>query len=180
MRLDIRLVDLRTVIEGALDAVRPAAEAKAIRLQSVLDPRAAPITGDSGRLQQVVWNLLINAVKFTPKGGRVQVHLQRVNSHVEIVVSDTGQGIAADVLPFIFDRFRQADSSSPREHGGLGLWFALAEHLIELHGRGLSAQSPGEGKGATFIVKLPLTIAKITEGPLPRVHPTAAPLDMPT
>jgi signal transduction histidine kinase/ActR/RegA family two-component response regulator len=173
MRLDVRPVDLRTVIEGALDAVRPAAEAKAIRLQSVLDPRAAPITGDPGRLQQVIWNLLMNAVKFTPKGGRVQIHLQRVNSHVEIVVSDTGQGIAPDVLPFIFDRFRQADSSSTRTHSGLGLGLALVKHLVELHGGSVVAQSAGEGKGATFIVKLPLTIAAISGGPVPRLHPTA-------
>jgi hypothetical protein len=121
-------------VEGALDAVRPAVEAKAIRLQNVLDPRAGPITGDPARLQQVVWNLLMNAVKFTPKGGRVQVHVQRVNSHVEIVVSDTGQGIAPEMLPLIFDRFRQADSSSTRAHTGLGLGLALVRHLVELHG----------------------------------------------
>ena len=173
MRLDVRPVDLRTVIEGALDAVRPAAEAKAIRLQSVLDPRAAPITGDAGRLQQVIWNLLMNAVKFTPKGGRVQIHLQRVNSHVEVVVGDSGQGIAPDVLPFIFDRFRQADSSSTRAHTGLGLGLALVKHLVELHGGRVSVHSPGERQGATFIVSLPLTIAEIPSGPVPRLHPTA-------
>ena len=177
MRLDIRPVDLRTVIEGALDAVRPAAEAKAIRLQNVLDPRAAPITGDSGRLQQVIWNLLMNAVKFTPKGGRVQVHLQRVNSHVEIIVSDTGPGITPDVLPFIFDRFTQADSSSTRAHSGLGLGLALVKHLVELHGGSVDAQSPGEGKGATFVVRLPLTIAEIPAGLRPRLHPTASTIE---
>jgi len=177
MRLDIRPVDLRTVIEGALDAVRPAAEAKAIRLQSVLDPRAAPITGDSGRLQQVIWNLLMNAVKFTPKGGRVQVRLQRVNSHVEIIVSDTGPGIAPDVLPFIFERFTQADSSSTRAHSGLGLGLALVKHLVELHGGSVDAQSPGEGKGATFVVRLPLTIADIPAGLRPRLHPTASTIE---
>jgi signal transduction histidine kinase/ActR/RegA family two-component response regulator len=173
MRLDVRSVDLKTVVEHALDAVRPAVEGKSIRLQSVLDPHAGPITGDPARLQQVVWNLLMNAVKFTDKGGRVQVHLQRVNSHVEVVVSDTGRGIDPDVLPFIFDRFRQAASSSTRAHGGLGLGLALVKHLVELHGGTVVAQSSGEGKGATFIVKLPLTIAAITEGPVPRVHPTA-------
>jgi signal transduction histidine kinase/ActR/RegA family two-component response regulator len=177
MRLDVRPVDLRTVIEGALDAVRPAAEAKAIRLQSVLDPRAAPITGDPGRLQQVIWNLLMNAVKFTPKGGRVQVHLQRVNSHVEIIVSDTGPGIPPDVLPFIFDRFTQADSSSTRAHSGLGLGLALVKHLVELHGGSVDAQSPGEGKGATFVIRLPLTIADISAGSRPRLHPTAATIE---
>jgi len=174
MRLAVRAVDLRAVVEAALDTVRPAAEAKGIRLQSVLDPRAAPITGDPDRLQQVVWNLLMNAVKFTARGGRVQVHLQRVNSHVEIVVSDTGQGIAAGVLPFIFDRFRQADSSSTRHHAGLGVGLALVKHLVELHGGSVTVQSPGEGQGATFVVKLPLTIAEIPAGPVPRSHPTAS------
>jgi PAS domain S-box-containing protein len=174
MRLAVRPVDLRSVVEGALDTVRPAADAKAIRLQSVLDPRAAPITGDPDRLQQVVWNLLMNAVKFTPKGGRIQVLLQRINSHVEIVVSDTGQGIAADVLPFIFDRFRQADSSSTRHHAGLGVGLALVKHLVELQGGAVTAQSGGAGQGATFIVKLPVTIAEIPAGPVPRAHPTAS------
>jgi signal transduction histidine kinase/ActR/RegA family two-component response regulator len=173
MRLDVRKVDLSTVVEAAADAVRPAAEAKGIRLQSVLDPRAGPITGDPDRLQQIVWNLLINAVKFTPKGGQIQVHLQRINSHVEIVVSDTGQGIAPDVLPVIFERFRQADSSSTRTHAGLGLGLALVKHLVELHGGTVVAQSAGATRGAIFIVRLPLTIAEFPLGPLPRVHPTA-------
>ena len=173
MRLDVRSVDLKAVVEDALDAVRPAAEAKSIRLHAVLDPRAGPVTGDPARLQQVVWNLLINAVKFTDKGGRVQVHVQRVNSHVEIVVSDTGKGIEPDLLPFIFDRFRQADSSSTRTHGGLGLGLALVKQLVELHGGSVVAQSDGDGKGATFVVKLPLTIAAVSERPMPRVHPTA-------
>ena len=172
MRLDVQSVDLKTVVQDAIDAVRPAAQAKNIRLQSVLDPRAGPITGDAARLQQVVWNLLMNAVKFTDKDGRVQVHLQRINSHVEIVVSDTGRGIAPDLLPFIFDRFRQGDSSSTRGHGGLGLGLALVKHLVELHGGTVLAQSGGQGKGATFVVKLPLTIARIPDGPVPRVHPT--------
>jgi len=173
MRLDVRPVDLATFVTEALDAVRPAAEAKTIRLQHVLDPRAGPVNGDPARLQQVVWNLLMNAVKFTPKGGRVQVHLQRINSHVEIVVADSGQGIAGNVLPFIFDRFRQADSSSTRAYSGLGLGLALVKHLVELHGGTVAAQSPGEGQGATFVVKLPLMIADITPGSVPRAHPTA-------
>jgi CheY-like chemotaxis protein len=116
----------------------------------------------------------MNAVKFTPRGGQVQVHVQRVNSHVEIVVSDTGQGIAPEVLPFVFDRFRQADSSSTRAHSGLGLGLALVKHLSELHGGSVVAQSPGEGKGATFIVKLPVMLAGVPAGSAPRVHPTAA------
>ncbi len=177
MRLDVRPVDLVTVIEAAVDAVQPAAAAKTIRLQSVLDPRAGPISGDPARLQQVVWNLTMNAVKFTPKGGRVQVQLLRVNSHVEIVVSDTGQGIAPEVLPLVFDRFIQADSSSTRGHGGLGIGLALVKHLVELHGGSVAAQSPGAGQGATFIVRLPLPIAEIAEGSTPRRHPTAASMD---
>jgi CheY-like chemotaxis protein len=177
MRLDVRPFDLKLVVETALDAVRPAAEAKGIRLQGVLDPRAGPITGDPDRLQQVVWNLLMNAVKFTPKGGRVQANLQRVNSHVEIVVSDTGQGIAPDILPLIFERFRQGDSSSTRVHTGLGLGLALVKHLVELHGGTVVAQSAGEGKGATFVVKLPLAIAELPTGPVPRIHPTAPSMD---
>jgi signal transduction histidine kinase/ActR/RegA family two-component response regulator len=177
MRLDVRPFDLKLVVETALDAVRPAAEAKGIRLQGVLDPRAGPITGDPDRLQQVVWNLLMNAVKFTPKGGRVQANLQRVNSHVEIVVSDTGQGIAPDILPLIFERFRQGDSSSTRVHTGLGLGLALVKHLVELHGGTVVAQSAGEGKGATFVVKLPLAIAELRPGPVPRIHPTAPSMD---
>jgi signal transduction histidine kinase/CheY-like chemotaxis protein len=179
MRLDVQSVDLRAVVESALDAVRPAAAGKSIRLQAILDSRAGPIMGDPTRLEQVVWNLLMNAVKFTDKGGRVQVHLQRINSHVEIVVSDSGQGVNPDVLPFIFDRFRQADRSSARAHGGLGLGLALVKHLVELHGGSVSAWSAGEGQGATFIVKLPLSIATITEEPQPRLHPTAAVIESP-
>ncbi|HKW93072.1 MAG TPA: ATP-binding protein [Methylomirabilota bacterium] len=178
MRLDVRPTDLRAVIDGALDGVRPAAEAKGIRIQSVLDS-AASIMGDPNRLQQVVWNLLMNAVKFTPKGGRVQIHLQRVNSHVEIVVSDTGQGIAPHVLPFIFDRFTQADTSSTRAHSGLGLGLALVKHLVELHGGAVTAQSPGEGRGATFVISLPLSIAEMSTGSAIRQHPTVATTDAP-
>ena len=169
MRLDVRLVDPRAVVEGALDAVRLAAEAKGIRLEPVLDPHAGPITGDPARLQQVVWNLVMNAVKFTPHDGRIHVSLQRVASHIEIVVSDTGRGIDAGVLPFIFERFRQADSSATRAHAGLGLGLALARHLVELHGGTLSAHSEGEGKGATFVVTLPLAAGDLTSARAPRM-----------
>jgi signal transduction histidine kinase/ActR/RegA family two-component response regulator/HAMP domain-containing protein len=158
LRLDVRAVSPAAVIEAAIDALRPAAEAKSIRLQPVLDPRAGPVSGDPDRLQQVVWNLLSNAVKFTPRGGRVQVRLARVNSHVEIVVTDTGKGIAADILPFVFDRFRQADSSSQRAHGGLGIGLALVKNLVELHGGSVQAASDGPDRGATFTVKLPLML----------------------
>jgi signal transduction histidine kinase/DNA-binding response OmpR family regulator len=178
MRLDVRPVDLRTVVEAALDVVRPAAEAKHIRLQAVLDPQAVAITGDPDRLQQVVWNLLSNAVKFTPRDGRIQVHLQRVNSHVEIVISDSGQGIAPDVLPHVFERFLQGDSTSTRRHTGLGLGLALVRHLVELHGGTVGASSAGVGHGSTFTVKLPVAIARTgaSDDARPsrgRVHPTA-------
>jgi PAS domain S-box-containing protein len=174
MRLDIRTVDLPVVIEAALDTVRPAAAAKGIRLEAVLDRDAGPIAGDPDRLQQVVWNLLMNGVKFTPKDGRVQVQLQRVNSHVEIIVSDTGQGIGPDILPLIFDRFMQASSSPTRAHTGLGVGLALVKHLVELHGGSVTAQSDGMGTGATFIVRLPLTTRQEASGLLQRPHSTAA------
>jgi signal transduction histidine kinase/CheY-like chemotaxis protein len=173
LRLDVRPVDLTAVVEAALDAVRPAAEAKDIRLQRVLDPGTARIMGDADRLQQVVWNLMTNAIKFTPKGGRVQVNLQRVNSHIEIVVSDTGEGISADMLPMVFERFRQDDTSSTRVHRGLGLGLALVRHLVEAHGGTVVAQSPGKGEGATFVVKLPVALAKLEEGKIERAHPMA-------
>jgi signal transduction histidine kinase len=165
MRLDVQPVDLHAVVQAALDTVEPAAAAKEIRLQSVLDPAASSATGDPNRLQQVVWNLLVNAVKFTPKSGRVQVHLQRVDSHVEIVVSDTGQGIRRELLPHIFERFRQADSTSTRAHAGLGLGLALVRHLVELHGGTVTAESPGDGKGARFTVRLPLAATVIEPDP---------------
>jgi PAS domain S-box-containing protein len=165
MRLDVGPVDLPAVIEAALDTVRPAALAKEIRLEARLESPDATVTGAADRLQQVVWNLLINAVKFTPRGGRVEVELRRVETQVEIVVSDTGEGIAPDVLPHVFDRFRQGDSSSTRAHGGLGLGLALVRHLVDLHGGTVRAESPGPGHGATFTVSLPLGAAAVQAGP---------------
>ena len=175
MRLDVRSVDLEPVVRAALESIEPAAAAKDIRVHSVLDPNAGPVVGDPDRLQQVLWNLLINAVKFTPKGGRVQVRLQRVDSHVELVVSDTGQGIEADVLPLVFDRFRQADSSSTRAHRGLGLGLSLVRHLVELHGGSVSAHSDGLGKGSTFVVRLPLSIAHLDAVSVAQSHGAIAP-----
>ncbi len=172
MRLVVQPVDLRDLIEDALEAVRHAAEAKGIRLQPVLEAPRLLVTGDPGRLQQIVWNLLENAVKFTPKDGRVQVQLQRVRSHVEIIVSDTGQGISADVLPYVFDRLRQGETGSTRGHGGLGIGLGLVRHLAELHGGSVYAESPGEGQGATFVVKLPRMVAEMREQPIaPRETP---------
>ena len=175
MRLAVQPVDLGELIEHGLESVRHAAEAKRIRLQSVLEAPGLLVSGDPGRLQQVVWNLLENAVKFTPKDGRVQIQLQRVRSHVEIVVSDTGQGIGSDVLPFVFDRLRQGDSGSARGQGGLGIGLALVRHFVELHGGSVYAESPGEGQGATFVVKLPLMVAEMREQPI--VHHDSPRLD---
>lgn len=158
LRLDVQRVDLAEVIEAALAAVVPAAEARGVHLHTMLDPLAAPVSGDPARLQQVVWNLLSNAVKFTPKGGRVQVLLERVNSHVEISVIDTGHGIRPEFLPLVFDRFRQADASTTRRHGGLGLGLSIVKQLVEMHGGNVRAKSPGEGLGSTFTVMLPIVV----------------------
>lgn len=158
LRLNIQHVELGSVIEAAFETVRLSAEAKDIRLQKVIDPLAGIVLGDPARLQQIVWNLLSNAIKFTPKSGRVQVVLERVSSHVEISVIDTGQGIKLEFLPYVFERFRQADASTTRNHGGLGLGLAIVKHLTELHGGSVRAKSAGEGKGATFVVTLPLVV----------------------
>ena len=155
LRLDVRTVDLISIVNAAIDSIRPAADAKGIRLQTLQDPAAGPILGDADRLQQIVWNLLTNAVKFTPKGGRVQVNVQRIDSHVEIVVSDSGVGISKEFLPYVFDRFRQADASTTRIHGGLGLGLSIVRQLVDLHGGSVSVYSEGEDKGATFTITLP-------------------------
>lgn len=155
LRLDVRTVDLISIVNAAIDSIRPAADAKTIRLQTMLDPAGGPISGDADRLQQIVWNLLSNAVKFTPKGGRIQVKVQRIDSHVEIVVSDSGVGINKEFLPYVFDRFRQADASTTRVYGGLGLGLSIVHQLVDLHGGTVSVQSEGEGKGATFTITLP-------------------------
>jgi len=174
LRLDVSTIELVQVIEAAVDAVRPAAEAKNIRLQVLLDPQVGPVSGDPDRLQQVVWNLLTNAVKFTPKGGRVQVRLERINSHVELMVSDSGKGIDSEFLPHVFNRFRQADQKSTRAHGGLGLGLAIVRQLVELHGGSVHAESEGEGQGATFVVQLPLMVMRRgVEQQQERRHPTA-------
>lgn len=176
LRLDVRPMQLLPVIEAAIDSVRPAADAKNIELQAMLDPLAGLVSGDANRLQQIVWNLLSNAVKFTTTGGRVKIGLERVDSHVEITVSDTGQGITPDFLPYVFDRFRQADGSSTRLHGGLGLGLAIVRHLVELHGGTVRAQSSGEGQGATFNVQLPLAQLRNTDFGLLDENQMSAPL----
>lgn len=158
VRLDVQVVNLGMVIEAAMASIRPAADAKGVRMHSILDSISKPVSGDPQRLQQIFWNLLSNAVKFTPKNGRVEVVLQSVNSHLEVSVSDTGVGIEADFLPFVFDRFRQADASFTRSHGGLGLGLAIVKHLVELHGGTVRAKSAGANRGATFEVNLPLAV----------------------
>ena len=171
LRVEVRPMDLGATVEAALDAIRPAAEAKAIRIESSLEPGAAFVAGDPARLQQVVWNLLSNAIKFTPKGGRVEVRLQRAESHVELGVSDTGEGISPDFLPHVFERFRQADSTTTRAYGGLGLGLGIVRHLVELHGGTVRAESAGPGQGATFIVCLPMPAVR---GAFPRPEAAAA------
>jgi PAS domain S-box-containing protein len=175
MRLDIQVIDPISVIEAALETVKPAADAKGIRITRLLDPAAGPINGDPNRLQQVVWNLLSNAIKFTPRQGRVHVSLERVDAHVEIAVADSGIGIAPEFLPHVFERFRQADPSRTRTAKGLGLGLAIVKHLVELHGGSARVSSSGEGHGATFAIHLPRTAALREAGP-GHDAPVAAPV----
>jgi PAS domain S-box-containing protein len=171
VRLDVQPVELPVIVHDAVETVRPAADAKGVSLQAIVDPRLAPVSGDPNRLQQVAWNLLSNAVKFTPRGGRVQIRAERVNSHVELTVSDTGIGIKAEFLPFVFERFRQADSGTTRKSGGLGLGLSIVRHIVELHGGTVQATSEGEDHGATFRVLLPVMIVHQEAAAQPRVHP---------
>jgi PAS domain S-box-containing protein len=173
LRLDVRQIDPLAFIEAAIEALRPAAEAKEVRIQKVLDTGVSSVAGDPARLQQVVWNLLSNAIKFTPRGGRAQVRLERINSHIELTISDTGIGIKPEFLPHVFDRFRQADQATTRQYGGLGLGLAIVRHLVELHGGTVHAESRGEGQGATFTVRLPLITVYRNESQAERVHPSA-------
>lgn len=165
LRLDIQPVDLTSLIENAVEVLRPAAEAKRIVIKVTLNGREV-ITGDPDRLQQIVWNLLSNAIKFTPKDGHVEVRLERADPHARITVSDTGRGISPEYLPYIFDRFLQADGSSTRRHTGLGLGLSLVRHLVELHGGTVYAKSPGESLGSSFIIDLPMraVLPQVTEG----------------
>lgn len=173
VRLDVQRADLAVILEAAVNTVRPAADAKALRLQVIVDPLAQPVRGDPSRLQQIFWNLLTNAVKFTPKGGRVSVSLERVNSHLEVNVQDSGEGIDPEFLPFVFDRFRQADSAAGRRHGGLGLGLSIVKQLVELHGGTVTVKSEGRGSGALFRVALPLraTIEEASMGSAEKAHP---------
>ena len=171
MRLDVQPVNLQAVIEAAMETCTPAADAKGIRLAKLLDPLAGPVSGDPARLQQCIWNLVSNSIKFSSRGGRVQVVLQRVNSHIEIVVSDTGQGIKPQFLPYVFDRFRQEDASTTRHASGLGLGLSIVKSLVEMHGGTIAARSEGENQGATFTISLPLSLAHPPDTDEQRHHP---------
>jgi PAS domain S-box-containing protein len=162
LRLEVQRVDPITVIKDAIDTIQSSADAKGIRIERILDSLTGPVSGDPARLQQIVWNLLSNAIKFTPRGGRVQVVLQRADSQIQLVVSDTGQGINPEFLPDLFSRFSQADASTNRRHGGLGLGLAIVKQLVELQGGCIDAKSDGPGKGASFIVHLPVLVLKET------------------
>lgn len=179
IRLDMHAAELPIIVNSAIEAVLPAAQVKNITIERHIDAAAGPVRGDSSRLQQVVWNLLTNAIKFTPKGGKVSVSLARAGSHAEIVVSDTGMGIKPEFLPFIFDRFRQADSSLSRQHAGLGLGLSIVKNLVELHGGSVEADSEGENQGATFLVRLPLSgpseLQILTEPAMPSTAPPPEP-----
>ncbi|RYF41957.1 MAG: response regulator, partial [Comamonadaceae bacterium] len=173
LRLDVQPVSPIGFVEAAVDTIRPAADAAQVRIEAMLDPAAGPVSGDPGRLQQVVWNLLANAVKFTPRGGTVRVLLQGDEAQVEISISDTGVGIQPEVLPHVFDRFRQGDGSITRRFGGLGLGLSIVKHLVELHGGSVQASSAGQGQGATFAVRLPVHAAHGSDHQA--VHPAAGP-----
>jgi PAS domain S-box-containing protein len=165
LRLEVKPCDLASVIHAAIEVVRPAANAKQINVTAAIDPSASPSVCDDVRIQQVVWNLLSNAVKFTPKGGCVQVVLDREESQARISVSDNGQGIEPGLLPYVFDRFRQADSSTRRKLGGLGLGLSIVKHIVEHHGGTVEARSDGQGRGATFVVRLPIQAVQISSKP---------------
>lgn len=179
LRLDIQSVQPVTVIDAAIETVQHAADAKGIRLERLLDPGAGPISGDPGRLQQIVWNLLANAIKFTPRDGKIQILLERVNSYIEINVADTGVGIRPDLVPYLFERFRQGDASTTRKYGGLGLGLSIVKSLVELHGGAVSIKSPGEGHGTTVTVHLPLTAVHRRVDAGERVHPRTSDASVP-
>ncbi|HEV8379266.1 MAG TPA: ATP-binding protein [Tepidisphaeraceae bacterium] len=163
LRLNVQRVEMPAVIARAVESVQLAATSKGVRLEVVVDPIAGPVTGDPNRMQQVVWNLLTNAIKFTPRGGKVQIVLERASSHVELSISDTGKGISPAFLPHVFERFSQSDPTRTRSHNGLGLGLAIVKNLVELHGGSVIAKSVGEGKGSTFVVLLPISVVKSTD-----------------
>jgi PAS domain S-box-containing protein len=175
LRIEFKPVDMAAIVAAAVESVRPAAEAKRIRIQTVLSSGAGPILGDEQRLQQVVWNLLTNAIRFTPKEGFIEIHLQRIESQIEVRVTDNGMGIKPEFIPYVFDRFTQADTTITRSRGGLGMGLAIVKSLVEVHGGIVSASSEGEGKGATFVMKLPVSAVRTEERhPSPTRKPVLA------
>jgi CheY-like chemotaxis protein len=175
IRLEFQQLDVMPVLKAAVEAVRPMMESKNIRLVCALDAGAGLVSGDPSRLQQIFWNLLANAVKFTPPGGRIEVELERAGPQVQIIVRDDGQGISSDFLPYVFERFRQADASMTRRHGGLGLGLSIVKQLVEMHGGSVRAESAGDGKGATFIASLPLAAGKTADVAAPEKAAGALP-----
>lgn len=164
VRLDVSPIDLAAVVYAAVDTARPTAEAKGVKLESFIDPlHGVNFSGDANRLQQILWNLISNSIKFTPSGGTVQLHLQRSASQVELLIADSGEGIRADFLPYLFDRFRQADATTTRKHGGLGLGLSIVKQLVELHGGTINAYSDGPGKGSQFRIVLPFKTTRANE-----------------
>jgi hypothetical protein len=176
VRLEVKQIDLASIVRAAMETTKHAGAAKGVRVEAALDLLGGPVSGDGNRLQQVFWNLLTNAIKFTPRGGEVRVAMARVDSHVEVRVADTGEGIAPEFLPHVFDRFRQADASTTRRHGGLGLGLSIVKQLVELHGGSVRVSSGGLGQGAAFIVALPIVaVYRESEGGADRREPAAAP-----
>jgi PAS domain S-box-containing protein len=174
LRINARPVDIMNSLESALESIHPAAEAKQITIDVQGEPYATVVTGDADRLQQVLWNLLSNAIKFTPRLGRVSVRIARMDSHLEVTITDSGIGIPKDFLPLIFDRFTQADTTSARKHSGLGLGLAIVRHIVELHGGTVAAESEGEGKGSTFRITLPVRALQLQEA---HAQPVTVPID---
>src|SRR5262249_4438175 len=179
LRLDVRPVDPAAIVSAVLETVQPAADAKSIRIDTDIHPAAGLVSADPIRLQQVVWNLLNNAIKFTPRQGQVKVRLQRGEQHIELTVADSGQGISPEFLPDVFDRFRQADSTTTRRHGGLGLGLAIVRHLVEQHGGTVQAQSDGQDCGAKFTLRLPLMAINSDEDNVARRSAREAPESVP-
>ena len=173
LRLDIQRLHPASIADAAVETVRTAADAKGVRLEKFIDPAAGPISADPGRLQQVMWNLLSNAIKFTPRGGKVQIVLQRVNSHVELSVADTGCGVRPEFMPHLFERFRQGGNPTTRQHAGLGLGLSIVKSLVELHGGSVTATSAGENQGTTVTVVLPVTVVYQPDDH-DRAHPTSS------
>jgi signal transduction histidine kinase/CheY-like chemotaxis protein len=167
LSLEVKPVELKSIVEAAVDALRPSIESRQLRMQIVLEPWIGPFQGDPERLNQIVWNLLSNAIKFTPPGGLIEVRLERLGNKALLIISDTGQGIDPEFLPHIFDRFRQADSSARRQQGGLGLGLSIVKHIVELHAGAIYAYSAGVGKGSDFMITLPLAVAETSLLSLP-------------